>query len=116
MTKKITLLQDEAAALVTKTSTTLSLQSKTTHILARLHAVNNAGTLPTLDVVVQHSPDGSTWTTILTFTQVTTSTDSNEDKQFKITDGLLFPYVRAVATIAGTNPSYDFTTTIYEGA
>ena len=116
MTKNITLLQNEVAALVTKTSTTLTLRPNTTHVLARLHAVKNSGTNPTLDVVVQHSPDGTNWTTILTFTQVTTSANSNEDKQFKITDGLLFPYLRAVATLAGTNPNYDFTTTIYEGA
>jgi hypothetical protein len=116
MMRKATTIFDEAGKDESLESDLITLDPKTTHILARLHAENVDGTLPTLDVVVQHSPDQVNWTNILTFTQVTTSNDANEDKQFKISDGLIFPYLRATATIGGTTPEYDFSLIIYEGA
>lgn len=115
MLRKLTALQDLADVIETTVSSTLTLNPKTTHILARLHAEKNGGILPTLNVVISHSPDGTNWTDLLTFTEVTTSTNSNEDKQFKISDGLIFPYIRSTATLAGTTPDYTFSVKIYEG-
>lgn len=65
-----------------------------------------SGTTPTLDATIQESADGSTgWTTIETYTQVTASNNS----QVKRIEGLGTSrkrYLRTVATIAGTSPSF----------
>ena len=62
-----------------------------------------SGTTPTLNVKVQHSPDGTTWTDVGTaFTQATGATTEH-----KVVSGL-DRFVRGVATIAGTTPSFTF--------
>lgn len=64
-----------------------------------------SGTTPTLDLTVQGSLDNSTWFTLTPSTpwvQVIASTN----KQTRRYEGPIPPYVRAVATIDGTNPSY----------
>ena len=63
-----------------------------------------AGTNPTLDVQLQTSPDGSTWTNLgSAFTQATGVTS-----QRKIFTGL-DRFIQAVATIGGTGgPSFTF--------
>ena len=61
-----------------------------------------SGTSPTCDVKIQGSNDnGSNWSDIVSFTQVTTSAS----KQYK---RALVPYkqVRAVVDVGGTSPSY----------
>lgn len=60
-----------------------------------------SGTTPTLDVKLQHSPDGSLWSDLGTaFTQKTAV--SREVKTFTQMHG----YVRVVWTIGGTTPSF----------
>lgn len=64
-----------------------------------------SGTTPTLDLKIQYSADGSTgWTDITdaTFTQLTTT--GRQEIHFVAPER----YVRAVATIAGTSPSFTF--------
>lgn len=61
-----------------------------------------SGTLPTLDVEIQTSPDGSTWTAVASFTQKTTT--GSQHKLFAPLDR----YVRAACTIGGTTPSFTF--------
>lgn len=67
-----------------------------------------SGTSATLDVVIQTSPNNSTWTTRTTFATLTDTSDN------KIACGRLnldiasARYVRALATIAGTTPSFAF--------
>jgi|SRR3989344_944675 len=67
-----------------------------------------SGTSPTLDVAIEESADGSTgWANVASFTQVTASNNS----QAKRVDGLGTSrkrYLRTVATIAGTSPSFAF--------
>jgi hypothetical protein len=75
---------------------------------ARLHAVNNSGTTPTLDAKVQFSPDNSTWFDELSFTQVATGT-SDQLVHIDTTVTWQYIYVRSVTTLAGTTPNYDFT-------
>lgn len=73
-----------------------------------LEAVKNAGTNPTLDVKIQDSADNLTFDDVtgLAFTQVTTATSSQE---LAVAARSLRRYVRAVATIGGTeSPSYTF--------
>ncbi len=66
-----------------------------------------SGTTPTLDVKIQDSPDGTTWTDVSggTFTQATGTTTQHK----KI--GPVDRYVRHVATIAGTTPSFTYSVT-----
>lgn len=70
-----------------------------------------AGTTPTLDVKLQESDDNSTFTDIsgATFTQLTAA--GSEEIEFQTNKR----YVRAVATIAGTSPSFTFATLLIAG-
>lgn len=63
-----------------------------------------SGTTPTLDLKIQESDDNSTFTDITgaTFTQLTAV--GREEIQFKS----IKRYIRAVATIGGTSPSFTF--------
>lgn len=63
-----------------------------------------SGTSPTLDVKLQESDDNSTFTDITgaTMTQITASTQIES----KVFSNRSKRYVRAVGTIAGTNPSF----------
>lgn len=65
-------------------------------------SVTGAGT-GTLDVVVQHSPDGTVWHTLQTFTQASGATTEVE------TSTIFGSFVRVVGTIAGGAPAFDFT-------
>lgn len=80
-----------------------------------------SGTNPTLDLDIQGSADGTNWfeltalagTAASDWTQVTASTNKQERRYM----GPLPNYVRAVATIGGTTPSYGthFVTAILGG-
>jgi len=74
-----------------------------------LYAKNNAGSSPTLDVTLEYSWDNATWVaTTFAFTQVTTSTNSNEVKLFST--AAYGPYLRVKVVVGGTSsPSYDIT-------
>ena len=73
--------------------------------IAHLHVTAVSGTTPTCDVTIEHSVNGSTsWATLATFTQVTTAVAS---QRVTVAAGTTVRrYLRAVVTIAGTNPSY----------
>lgn len=60
------------------------------------------GTTPTLNVKVQHSADGNTWTDLASFTQAT-----GASSQRKVLSGC-DRYVKATWTIGGTTPSFTF--------
>jgi hypothetical protein len=64
-----------------------------------------SGTTPTLDVKIQDSPDNSVWTDITgaAFAQKT-ATGTTEEIHFMTNKR----YVRAVATIGGTSPNFNF--------
>jgi hypothetical protein len=68
----------------------------------KLDVVAVGGAAPTLDVVVQHSPDGATWTDLAAFAQKTTV--SSEQKVF----GPCHRFVRPKWTIGGTSPAFAF--------
>jgi hypothetical protein len=62
-----------------------------------------SGTAPTLDIKIQESADGATFTDVVSLPQVTAVKKINEaiksDKK----------YIRYVLTVTGTSPSFDFT-------
>ena len=71
-----------------------------------LDSAAGTGTTPTLDVKLQSSPDNSTWTDAgVAFTQVTTVA-SQQIQAIQVDK--LQRYVRPVATIGGTTPSFTF--------
>lgn len=78
--------------------------------LVVLNASAGTGTDPTLDVKLQHSDDDSTYVDVTdgTFTQVTDVAGSTGVQVKKINVSDLKRYVRAIGTIAGTTPSFDF--------
>lgn len=92
-----------AARTTTTTGTGQATGNKGTARLF-LNVTAGSGTTPTLDVAIQTSYDGSTnWVAIGTaFTQATGVTS-----QRKVYPGC-DRYIRAVATIAGTTPSFTF--------
>jgi hypothetical protein len=69
-----------------------------------LNANTVGGTTPTLDVKIQESDDGTTWTDSgVAFTQVT----SGSSFQVLVATAEKFKrYIRAVDTVGGTNPSF----------
>lgn len=73
------------------------------------------GTSPTLDIVLQHSSDGTNWVTLGTFSQLVAGSANSTAHLFAAaaTDYLrpLLPYVRASYTIGGTStPTFNAVT------
>lgn len=73
-------------------------------MVAFMDVANHAGT-PTLDILVQHSPDGKKWVDGDAFTQVTT-TDSTTLKRITANFG---KYARVKLNVGGTTPRYTGT-------
>lgn len=72
-------------------------------VICHLNVSASSGTSPTLDVKIQDSADGANWTdTGAAFSQSTTT----GIKRLVVTD--VSRYIRAVATIGGTTPSFTF--------
>ena len=69
--------------------------------VAHLHITSVAGTTPSLTVTVQHSTNGSSWTTLGSFTAASTTSS-----QLITVTGTVNRYLRAVFTISGTTPSF----------
>lgn len=69
-----------------------------------------SGTNPTLDVIVQHSIDGSNWFDLITFTQRTAA--ASEMKSVSEEQGTTVTAIgdrlRVKYTIGGTTPSFTF--------
>lgn len=61
-----------------------------------------SGTTPSLTVLIEHSPDNSTWSTHTTFTAATAA-----NSEHKVLSGL-DRYVRARWTVSGTTPSFTW--------
>lgn len=100
-------LAGEVQLAATKTEAAVDLGAPGV-LSAKLDVTTITGTTPTLDVVLQDSFDNGVtdaYATITggTFTQATTAA-TNQRKTV-----VCKRWVRAVATIAGTTPKYDFT-------
>jgi hypothetical protein len=74
-----------------------------TSLRAQLNVTAASGTTPTLDVVIEDTLDGSTWNTIGTFTQATTTTRQVINVTTPFSDTL-----RVRWTVGGTTPSFTF--------
>lgn len=102
-----------AAAAVTATTTgttAFDLRPYDGDIRILLNANTVGGTTPTLDVKIQDSEDGTTWTDSgVAFTQVT----SGASFQVKVATAEQFKrYIRVIDTVGGTSPSFDRSLTL----
>lgn len=93
------LTKTKTAITATETSETLDLGARST-LRLDLGVSAASGTTPTLNVAIEHSKDGVTFTQLGTFAQKTAI--SSEHKVFGGADR----YVRAVFTVGGTTPSF----------
>jgi hypothetical protein len=76
------------------------------NLMLRLEATAEAGTTPTLDVIVQHSPDCATWTTLETFTQVGDEEDVVENIHLTEANTLIYSCFRVTYDISGSGADY----------
>lgn len=103
--REVVNLVGSATTVVTQTATTTSAtMDLASYGTARmdLHVTAATGTTPSMTVVINHSPDGTNWTALGSFTAATTATDQH--KVFAGCDR----YLQAVATITGTTPSFTY--------
>jgi hypothetical protein len=95
-------LADLAVVSATGNGTSVDNAAGTTNGgIAHLHITAVSGTTPTLAVIVQHSTNNSTWTTLASFTSATAAT--SESITFS---GTVNRYVRASYTAGGTSPQF----------
>lgn len=78
--------------------------------VGHLHVTAASGTSPTLDTIVEHSTNNSSWSTLATFTQATAATS----QRVSVT-GTVHRYLRAKSTLAGTNPSFTIAVAFARG-
>jgi hypothetical protein len=69
--------------------------------IAVLHCTASSGTTPSATFTIQHSTNGSTWTTLQAFTAITGTTS----EVITIT-GTVNRYARVIHTVSGTTPSF----------
>lgn len=105
-----------ASRTTTSTGSAIQIKSNVHRFLARSIITNNSGTTPTADCKIQHAPTdvSAAYKDLAVFTQVTTGGPAYEDIHITDTDTIVFPFVRAVCTLAGTNPNYDISIVLYE--
>jgi len=95
---------DATALTATTTTRSKSLSQSDDDFIAWLNvSANDGGT--TVDVVLEHSPDGINFITFATFAQIanTTGTEAILGSSFAVANQPLFPSIRAVVTLGGTN-------------
>lgn len=109
--KAISLLRPQVAT-STATGTGVDVSEYGDDAMAILDVGAVSGTTPTLDVVIQTSATvGGTYSTELTFAQVTAANKfaaGRVNLDGPNSGGLARKFVRALATIAGTTPSFTF--------
>lgn len=100
------LLSDGSAVTTTTNGASVNnLASSANGGVAALHVDAVSGTTPTMTVTIEHSPDNSAWATLATFTAATAETS----EFITVAAGTTVDqYVRAVATVGGTTPSFSY--------
>lgn len=96
-----------AARTTTANGSGVDLQAVKGGAIVIVDSAAGTGTTPTLDLKLQSSPDNSTWTDVsgAAFTQII---NAASQQIFGIDVTKCQRYVRAVATIGGTTPSFTF--------
>lgn len=100
-----------AARTATGEGTGVDLQQYDGDLVLILDSAAGAGTTPTLDVTVEHSDEASDNFTQIGSTAFTRVTTTASRQKLVISKDEAKRYVRVKYTIAGTNPSFTFSTT-----
>lgn len=97
-----------AARTASTTSGPVAAAGQATSAVLAVHCTAASGTTPTLDVSLEESADGSSWSAITgsSITQLTAA--GNRLATALVTKN----FVRATVTIAGTTPSFTFGATL----
>lgn len=107
---RLTLTESLVPARRTATGNGVSLdvQGYEGDVLAVMSSALGGGTSPTLDVKIQDSADNSAFADVtgLTYTQVTGAAGNGAQK-VTVDPRSVRRYIRMVATIAGTSPTFD---------
>lgn len=100
-------LANVSGGTATANGTAVRLPAQVRSLRLSAESTNNSGTTPTLDITLETSVDKQNWTEIGGLTQFTTSTGYDS---ISITDvnTVFQTYIRAVGTLAGTSPNYDY--------
>ena len=106
----VTLLAS-AARTATGAGTAVAGFAAANNLVLQLNVTAASGTLPTLDVVVQDTVDGTNYSTIATFAQKLTTGREVIRLATPFTDTLKVSY-----EIGGTNPSFTFAALVFADA
>ena len=133
---KAIVLLSAAARTTTATSSSFSVPPGVVAVTFLTDQNTVTGTSPTLDISIEVSPDNSTWFGVARFTQQTAASERFQTLHFigseslsqthstnllgsegaevaatgGVSNALIMcppPYIRAIATIGGTNPSFN---------
>jgi hypothetical protein len=105
---QLTLQAATAITAATTNGVKQSLEPKSSDFIGWLHvSVCHADT--TVAAKVQHSPDGTNWTDVISFTNIA-GTTGFEPKAITVA---LLPYVRSVVTLSGTTKSATVKVELY---
>jgi hypothetical protein len=104
-------LSASGAKIATGAATAVSGFAAAKNLVLQLDVTVSSGTLPTLDVVVQDTVDGTNYNTIATFAQKVTTGREVVRVATPFTDTLKVSW-----TIGGTNPSFTFSVKSYADA
>lgn len=108
-----TILQGPTVLAATTTGTPQIATAATTKgAVAHLHVLTAAGTTPSATVTVEHSADGTTWATLMTFDAATAATVERVETLPTLT---VNEQVRALVTITGTTPAFSLVVAFARG-
>lgn len=96
-----------AARTASGNSGPIAAAGKIAEILLMVHCTAASGTTPTLDVSLEQSADGSSWSAITGSSATQLTAAGNRVIAARATAN----YVRVVYTIGGTTPSFTFSAT-----
>ena len=95
-------LVDLAAVTSTGNGSTIDQTAATSDgALGHLHVTDVSGSTPQLDMLIQHSTNGSDWSTLITFASASTTTS-----EVVSVTGTVNRYVRVSYTVSGSTPSF----------
>ena len=101
-----------AARTATGNSGLLTSYGWARQLIMQVAVTASSGTVPTLDVILEATMDGgTTFRTLMTFTQVVGITSQTIAYELPFSDTLRVKY-----TIGGTTPSFTFATTLFAKA
>lgn len=106
-------LADVALSSAARTSTTQSgpvaNAGMASQVVLTVHCTAASGTTPTLDVSLEESADGSTWTAVANSGATQLTAAGNRVATAAVTKN----FVRVAAAIGGTTPSFTFSATVW---